>query len=211
MTKGDDRETILEELGKDYHRSPRQIERYISEIHQQQMEKLAEQKLRHISKLQELARTTIESYKAHMHLPPLWIAGYRVVPAATMVDFETSFLYQQYDSAYLALGKLTGDAYWTPLAEHLGSEAQQISGLVEKFEDAAMVAARNEAKLTSKKLTAMINEATNLLNGRLAVVAICADRREWEHQGISWTCRFCVALENQEYKSRDHPGGETSA
>jgi len=148
---------------------------------------LQRQQMEHISSLQQLARSAIESYPTFFNTGHITIATYDINDA--WYDFLKNL--------YNLFQKLINDAYWTSLAAHLGGESEKIKHMPNRINIECTRIPREELSLHSNELEAIVNEASNLLSGGLAVVAWFGDTKEWEHRGLKPTCPFCPIKTSQ--------------
>ncbi len=158
------------------------------ELNEVESEKeLSLRQMEHISSLQQLARSAIESYPTFFNTDHLIFATY---------DINDQW-YVCLKNLYNLFQKLINDAYWISLAAHLGNESEKIKHMPNRINIECTRIPREELSLHSNELEAIANEASNLLSGGLAVVAWYGDTKEWERHGLKPTCPFCPIKTSQ--------------
>ncbi|MFC2042142.1 MerR family DNA-binding transcriptional regulator [Chloroflexota bacterium] len=135
--------------------------------------------LEHISRIQSLARSTIDSYQTDTES----ITGrddYDINQGLPVLS----------NNAFLsgALYSLTKDALWPYLAAHLGDEGERIEHWVKKAHD-GHYATEDELKMDNA-------EAEQLIWGGLLTIIHNPDVNEWERHGLNPTCPACRSARN---------------
>ncbi|MFC1893749.1 hypothetical protein ACFLYR_06985 [Chloroflexota bacterium] len=156
------------------------------------------QQVEHISQIQELARTAIDTYSTVLDRHPISQAKYGgVIQMSGMLDVSHSYALTMCNAFCDAFQQLVGAAMWPYFAEHLGSEAEEIKSLVEKFNSEYSSTIKEPRRLSLGELSAINDEAYQLLHGGLAVIAQSADTKEWERYGLKPICTLCSIAERK--------------
>lgn len=151
------------------------------ELNEVESEKeLSLRQMEHISSLQQVARSAIES----------WPKFFNTTHVTATYDNNDAW-YNFLESLYNVFQKLINDAYWPSLADHLGDESEKIKHMANKINIECMRIPREELSLHSNELEAIVNEASNLFSAGLAVVAWFGNTEEWKNRGLKPICPFC--------------------
>lgn len=145
---------------------------------------LSLQQMEHISMLQLLASSTIESW-------PKFFNNSYITTVVSSNNYNNELWYNFMENLNNVFQKLINDAYWPSLAEHLGDESEKIKLMANKINTECMRIPREEMSQHSNELEAIVNEASNLFSAGLAVVAWFGDTKEWERYGMKATCSLC--------------------
>ena len=153
---------------------------------------LQHQQLEHIGNVQNLAKSTIESYSTILQRPLFTLSP----PNSATVniaydDPERASINHNYDALLAAFHDLVGHALWTYLAAHLGKKAERIEYFAKKYIRESTLFTGEHDAFSIDELKSFTAEAQQLIDDGLAIVARTSDVNEWEQYGLSPTCPYC--------------------
>ncbi len=162
------------------------IRRDVEEVKAGLGEPLAWQQIQHISSLQNLVRSVIESWPTFDKM-----TSDKMPRIATWG--EDSWSYFVYGTLYRSFMRLFKDARWPSLESHLGGEAHKIRQLIDDFE--STMVSRQQDLLGREEAETVIHAAAEVLyRGGLSVIAGSGDTEEWRRHGLKPTCPDCPIL-----------------
>ncbi len=156
---------------------------------EQRQRELQRRQMEHIGALQKLARWVVDSF-----------------PELPNLDNVNEF-----DSFYLSLMKvyrrLTSDAYWLYMADHLGEVGKKLEWMSGQFNETYLPLGPRGLPVPNHYKECAKNGWHLLIDSGLWIIAESGDTREWEYCGLQQRCPGCP---DQHYEQVDMPEADAN-